>query len=255
MPVRDSYPDGAPCWVDLTTSDPLGAQDFYGPILGWEFQELGPAYNGYTMCLSEGRPAAALMPPPSGGEKLPPAWNVYLATADLDAVYERVARCGGTAVFGPHQVPGAGRLAFAFDPAGAAFGLWQPAGHQGAAVYGEPGAMCWHELATPEGEQSDAFFAELFPYQQKQVGDGRTFDYTAWSVPGSDGLPVCGRYRTAVRQPYWSTYFAVVEADHAAEQVSGLGGRVLREPFDSPYGRMVPCADPTGAQVTFCQMP
>ncbi|PYC84356.1 VOC family protein [Streptomyces tateyamensis] len=255
MPVRDSYPDGAPCWVDLTTADPLGAQDFYGPILGWEFQELGADYNGYTMCLSEGRPAAALMPPPAGGEKLPAAWNVYLAAADLDAVYDRVTRAGGTAVFGPHRVPGAGRLAFAYDPAGAAFGLWQPAGHAGAAVYGEPGAMCWHELTTPEAEPADAFFAELFPYQQKQIGDGRSFDYTAWSLPGPQDLPVCGRYRTQVVRPYWASYFAVVDADHAAEQVQGLGGRVLREPFDSPYGRVVPCADPAGALVTFCQLP
>lgn len=255
MPLRDSYPDGAPCWVDLTCADPLGAQDFYGPVLGWEFQELGPAYNGYTMCLLNGRPAAALMPPPPGGELLPAAWNVYLATGDLAAVYARVTAAGGRAVFGPHEVPGSGRLAYAFDPSGAAFGLWQPGGHQGAAVYGEPGAMCWHELTTPDGESADAFFAALFPYRHKQIGDGRSFDYTAWSLPATDGLPVCGRYRTAVAQPHWSTYFAVPDADRAAEQVGALGGRVLREPFDSPFGRMVPCTDPAGARVTFCQLP
>ncbi|MCX4748821.1 VOC family protein [Kitasatospora sp. NBC_01287] len=255
MPVRDSYPDGAPCWSDLTCADPLGAQDFYGPIMGWEFQELGPAYDGYTMCLLDGRPAAALMRPPAGAERLPSAWNVYLATSELASVLDRVTRAGGTAVLGPHQVPGAGLLAFAFDPAGAAFGLWQAGGHHGAAVYGEPGAVCWHELTTPEADGSDAFFAELFPYQQKQVGDGRAVDYTEWSLPGSAGLPVCGRSRAAVPQPHWATYFAVPEADHAADQVRGLGGRVLRDPFDSPYGRMVPCTDPGGARVTFCQLP
>ncbi|MGF1430133.1 VOC family protein [Kitasatospora sp. LaBMicrA B282] len=255
MPVRDSYPDGAPCWVDLTTGDPLGAQDFYGPIMGWEFEELGPRYDGYTMCLLDGRPAAGLLPPPAGAERLPAAWNVYLAAGELSAVYERVTRAGGTAVLGPHEIPGAGRLAFAFDPGGTPFGLWQSAGHLGAGVYGEPGAMCWHELTTADPAPADAFYAELFPYLQKQVGDGRSFDYTAWSVPGSDGLPVCGRYRAAVPQPYWSTYLAVPEADHAAEQVAGLGGRVLREPFDSPYGRLVPCTDPSGARVTFCQLP
>lgn len=255
MPLRDSYPDGAPCWTDLTCADPLDAEDFYGPILGWEFEQLGAEYNGYTMCLLDGRPAAGLLPPPAGAEQLPWSWNLYLATGELDTVYDRVSRAGGTAVFGPHQVPGAGRLAFGYDPTGAAFGLWQPGGHPGAAVYGEPGAMCWHDLTTPEADPADAFYAELFPYQQKQVGDGRAFDYTAWSVPGSDGLPVCGRYRAAVPQPYWSVYFAVPEADHAADQVLGLGGQVLREPFDSPYGRMVPCTDPGGARVTFCQLP
>ncbi|MFE9427630.1 VOC family protein [Kitasatospora sp. NPDC006697] len=255
MPVRDSYPDGAPCWADLTCTDPLGAEDFYGPILGWEFEELGPEHNGYTMCLTGGRPAAGLLPPPAGAEQLPAVWNVYLAAADLDTVYRRVAAAGGEAVLGPREVPAAGRLAFGIDPDGAAFGLWQAGGHHGAAVYGEPGAMCWHELTTPAAERADAFYAELFPYQQKQIGDGLGFDYSAWAVPGSHGLPVCGRYRTAVPRPYWSTYFAVADADHAADQAGALGGRVLREPFDSPYGTLVPCVDPFGAPVTFCQLP
>ncbi|MCC9308596.1 VOC family protein [Kitasatospora sp. RB6PN24] len=255
MPVRDSYPDGAPCWADLTCADPLAAQDFYGPILGWDFEELGAEYHGYTMCLSGGRPAAALLPPPAGAERLPSAWNVYLAAADLDAAYGRVAAAGGEGVLGPRRVPGAGRLAYAFDTTGAAFGLWQPGGHAGAAVYGEPGAMCWHELTCPQADSADAFYAALFPYQQKQIGDGRDFDYTAWTVPGSNGLPVCGRYRAPVPHPFWAVHFAVVDADHAAEQVAGLGGRVLHEPFDSPYGRLVPCTDPSGARLTLCQLP
>ncbi|MDH6110652.1 putative enzyme related to lactoylglutathione lyase [Kitasatospora sp. MAP12-15] len=253
MPMRDSYPDGAPCWTDLTTSDPAGARAFYGPILGWEFQDNGPEYGGYQMCLSGGRPVAALMPPPPGGEQLPTMWNVYLSTSDLDTVYGKVDAAGGKPVMGPHDVPGAGRMAFAFDPTGASVGFWQPAGHIGAALYGEPGAMCWNELNTPDGAVADAFYAQLFPYRQEQIGDGADFDYTDWRLPAAPETPVCGRYRTAVAQPYWSTYFAVADADRAAAQVRELGGRLVREPFDTPYGRMVPCTDRGGAQVTFCR--
>ncbi|MFI9273678.1 VOC family protein [Kitasatospora sp. NPDC052896] len=253
MPVRHSYPDGAPCWADLTTADLPAAQAFYGPILGWEFQDTG--LNGYTMCLSGGRPAAGLMPPPPDGEQLSPVWNVYLSTSDLDAVYGKVAEAGGKPVFGPHDIPGAGRLAFAYDPTGGSFGLWQPAGHPGAAVHGEPGALCWHELNTPDGARADAFFAALFPYRQQQIGDGGSFDYTVWRLPGSGEDEVCGRYRTSELPPSWTTYFGVTDADHAAEQAAKLGGRPLREPFDSPYGRMAPCVDAVGAHVTFCRLP
>lgn len=255
MPVRDSYPDGAPCWADLTTADLAGARNFYGPILGWEFQDNGPEYGGYVMALRGGRPAAALMPPPPGAEKLPPMWNVYLSTGDLDTVCGKVEDAGGKLVMGPHEVPGAGRMAFAFDPAGASIGFWQPGGHFGAASFGEPGAMCWHELNTPDAKAADGFYAQLFPYRQEQIGDGTEFDYTAWYLPGAGDTPVCGRYRTAVAAPFWAVYFAVADADRAAAQVAELGGQVLREPFDTPYGRMVPCTDPAGAQVTFCRLP
>ncbi|MGA5702388.1 VOC family protein [Peterkaempfera bronchialis] len=254
MPPRDSYPDGAPCWADLTTPDLRAARDFYGPVLGWEFEDLGARMGGYTMCLSRGRRVAALMAPPSGAEAMPALWNVYLSASDLGAVYGRIAEAGGKPVMGPHEVPGAGRMAFAFDPAEASFGLWQPGGHAGAELFGEPGAMCWHELNTPVAEQADAFYRALFPYTQEQIGDGKDFDYTAWKVPGSD-TPVCGRYRTEVAHPYWSVYLAVPDADAAAERVQELGGRLVREPFDSPHGRMVPCTDPVGARLTLCQLP
>ncbi|MFJ6215370.1 VOC family protein [Streptomyces sp. NPDC092296] len=255
MPPRDSYPDGAPCWVDLTTPDLAAAQDFYRPILGWEFQDQGAEFGHYTMCLSGGQPVAALMRPPEGAGELPPLWNVYLATSDLKAVHDRIADAGGSSALGPHEVPGAGWMAFAFDPTGASFGLWQPGAHKGSALVAEPGAMCWHELNTPDGATADAFYRELFPYIQQQIGDGTEFDYTTWKVPGSNDMPVCGRYRTAVRQPYWSVYFAVPDADAAAAQAQQLGGRLVREPFDSPHGRMAPVVDPAGARLTLCQLP
>ncbi|MGH9004642.1 MAG: VOC family protein, partial [Acidimicrobiia bacterium] len=34
MPTRDSAPLGAPCWIDLFTSDTEKAKTFYGELLG-----------------------------------------------------------------------------------------------------------------------------------------------------------------------------------------------------------------------------
>ena len=33
MTPRNGYPDGAPCWADLTTPDLAGAQRFYGAVI------------------------------------------------------------------------------------------------------------------------------------------------------------------------------------------------------------------------------
>jgi uncharacterized protein len=42
VPIRDDAPLGAPCWIDLTTSDVDRAQDFYGMVFGWTFESAGP---------------------------------------------------------------------------------------------------------------------------------------------------------------------------------------------------------------------
>ncbi|WP_042379363.1 VOC family protein [Streptacidiphilus melanogenes] len=255
MPDVTSYPDGAPCWADLNAPDLESARRFYGAALGWEFQDKGPEYGHYTMCLWKGKPVAALMPPPPSAEGLTPAWNVYLRTSDVDATIAAVEAGGGKIAMGPHDVPAAGRLAFAFDPQGASFGLWQPEGHEGAALYGEPGAMCWNEIYTTAGGAADAFYAGLFDYKQIQIGDGTNFDYTTWTPPGA-GREACGRLRATDPahelaagggQPFWSVYFAVAKVDETAEQIAALGGSVLHGPFDSPYGRLCVVRDPSGA--------
>ncbi len=44
------------------------------------------------------------------------------------------------------------------------------------------------------------------------------------------------------------TYWEVDDVDASASSVGSLGGSVLAEPSDSPYGRMATVADPAGAQ-------
>ena len=259
MADRPSYPDGAPCWVDLHAPDPGVARAFYGAVMGWEFQDVGPEYGHYAMCLWRGKPVAALMPPPPGGDGMPAMWNVYLATRDIDAVVARVGEAGGKTVLEPHEVPKAGRMAFAFDPTGASFGLWEPAGHDGAQLHGEAGAVCWNELVTTDGVAADRFYHELFGYDQQQIGDGKQFDYTTWKVPGVEE-PVCGRLRATAEQlrggpSAWGTYFAVADVDAAAREAAAQGGTVLGAAFDSPFGRMCPVLDPLGAAFTLCTLP
>ena len=47
VPIRNGAPLGAPCWIDLTSSEVERAQDFYGAVFGWTFESAGPEYGGY----------------------------------------------------------------------------------------------------------------------------------------------------------------------------------------------------------------
>ncbi|MBC3839952.1 hypothetical protein GXW82_06345 [Streptacidiphilus sp. 4-A2] len=106
---------------------------------------------------------------------------------------------------------------------------------------------------------ADRFYHALFGYTQEQIGDGRQFDYTAWKVPGGQE-PVCGRLQASAAQlrggpSAWGTYFAVADVDAAAREVSARGGTVLGAAVDSPFGRMCPVLDPSGAAFTLCTLP
>src|SRR5688572_13533355 len=256
MTARTSYPEGAPCWADLTTPDLQAAMRFYGPLLGWTFDEPVADMGYYTLARKAGKQVAA-MAPPMPGQESPPAWSVYMWTNNADETARRITDAGGKLLMGPMEIPGNGRMLFAFDSTGAAFGAWEPGNHRGAELHAEPGAMCWSEVNTRDGAATDTFYKRVFGYSdQTQIGDGDKFDYTVWKNGGED---LCGRMQmTAPDWPdsvpaHWMQYFAVADIDAAVKQIPELGGKVCHGPFDSPYGRIAVVNDPHGAVFSLLQ--
>ena len=41
MPTRDVAPIGAPCWIDLMSSDTDKSRAFYGELFGWTSEAAG----------------------------------------------------------------------------------------------------------------------------------------------------------------------------------------------------------------------
>jgi hypothetical protein len=46
---------------------------------------------------------------------------------------------------------------------------------------------------------------------------------------------------------HWTTYWEVDDVDASVAKVRTLGGSVIADAADSPYGRIAAVADPTGA--------
>jgi predicted enzyme related to lactoylglutathione lyase len=46
MPTRDTAVMGAPCWVDLMTSDTERSREFYGQLFGWTTDEPAEQFGG-----------------------------------------------------------------------------------------------------------------------------------------------------------------------------------------------------------------
>ncbi len=84
MPLREEAPLGAPCWIELFSSDMDRARSFYGELFGWTSEDAGPDFGGYINFSRDGvRVAGGMRNDGSAGT--PDGWSVYLATADAEA--------------------------------------------------------------------------------------------------------------------------------------------------------------------------
>jgi uncharacterized protein len=247
VPVRDIAPLGAPCWIDLTTSDIDRAQDFYGTVFGWTFESAGPDYGGYVNAAKDGRPVAGLMAN-NPDWQAPDNWATYFHTADINATAAAVTAAGGTGCLDPMEVPAKGFMAQAVDPSGAFFGLWQPLEHRGFEVIGEAGAPVWHQLTTHGYRAAIDFYRELLGWQTEVVGDSDEFRYTTASFGDEALLGVMDGAGFLPEQvpSHWSVFFGAEDVDKTLRVIADNGGAVLREAEDTPYGRLAAASDPTG---------
>jgi uncharacterized protein len=238
MPVKqDAWPEGTPAWVDLMASDFAAAKDFYGGVFGWEFSESGEEFGYYAIATLDGE-AVAGIGPTQGSDGPPPAWTTYLAVDDAEAIAARVVDAGGTVFAPPMAVGDFGTMALAVDPTGAFFGLWQSGGHTGVNRYNEHGALTWNEAMVGDYESGKEFYAAVFGFGYTEIGD-EVFAYSTVELDGRTvgGLGTASSVGNGV-PPHWRTYFAVDDLDATLAKVLELGGSVVTDPFDTPFGRM-----------------
>ncbi|MGH3782163.1 MAG: VOC family protein [Pseudonocardiaceae bacterium] len=248
MPTRSQpWPAGTPCWIDLSvpSADLGAAKEFYSAVFGWSFLDLGPDFGHYQICQVDGHAAAAIGPLMAEGQTS--AWRTYLASDYVDGTAKSIAANGGTLLAEPMDVPGAGRMCVALDPAGAVFGVWQAAGSIGIQIYNEPGALVWNDARQPDPDAARNFYTEVFGYHYQPV-QGAPPDYTTFDL-GGDPLGGMGWMMSAPAgtPAHWLMYFSVADADAAVAAATAGGGSVLGGPDDTPYGRMALLTDPNGA--------
>lgn len=108
-------------WNELMTDDVEDARDFYGALLGWEFESWPHAPEGqYTIIRHKGREVGGMMPrPPMVPDEVPPHWGVYITVDDVDAMAGKAIELGGHVIHPPMDIPKVGRLVAIQDRQGA----------------------------------------------------------------------------------------------------------------------------------------
>ena len=240
MPVVTEFPEGTFCWIELATSDRKAATDFYTKLFGFTTQEVPmEPDNPYVLLQKNGTNAAAIMKSPDSS--IPPHWTSYVAVNDADASAEKVKSLGGKVLMGPFDAMDLGRMAFALDPAGAAFAIWQPK-KTGPFIRDEANTLCWNELMTKDIEGSKKFYSSLFPWTAKGGAD-----YTEWHLNGR-GIGGMLDKMPEGAPPMWVPYFQVDDTDAIVDAAKSKGAQVYMGPMDFPdVGRFALIADPQGA--------
>jgi predicted enzyme related to lactoylglutathione lyase len=249
MPAPDITP-GAPCWIDLMTSDAGSARRFYGKLFGWEF-ETGDEdkYGGYIMARKNGKSVAGVMQKDADQAGMPDVWSTYLRSDDAEATATAVKAHGGQVLMPPMDVPEQGHMAIFGDASGAAIGVWQPREMKGYELVAEPGTPAWHELHTKDYEAAVKFYQEVFGWETSVMSDSPEFRYTTLGAgdAAKAGIMDASGYLPAGVPSHWQIYFAVENTDASIKQAVDLGATVIDGPEDSPFGRLATLSDPTGA--------
>jgi hypothetical protein len=260
--------------VDTAQPDPGAAAEFYGPLFGWELEDVMPPDSGgkYFMARIRGSDVAAIGSIPEGAPQQA-MWNTYVWVESADETATKVSAAGGSVVMEPFDVMNAGRMTVFTDPEGAMLCAWQAKENKGAELVNEHGTVNFNDLNTHDPEGAKAFYGAVFGWGTLELPGG----FRAWTLPGyGDYLerdnPDLRKNMAEVggpegfedvvatlvpigddqpdTPPHWNVTFAVDDADAIAERATELGGRVIVPPMDAPWVRMTVIADPQGATFT-----
>ncbi|MGA4507864.1 VOC family protein [Propionibacteriaceae bacterium G1746] len=252
--------NGAPNWVELTTTDLAKAKKFYGELLGWTFTDSGPDYGNYHIVSVGGKSVGGAMQ--IDRERMGPdatdTFVVYLDAPNAAEALERATAAGGTVLVPTMAVGDQGVMGFMVDAAGSAVGVWQPGTRVGYEAHDGHGAPVWFELFTRNFETAGQFYEEVFDWhivpmaeQDGEIG----YATNGGGAEAAAGLCNAGEWLPDGVQGYWRVYFQVDDADAAAEQAVAMGGHLLDGPTDSEFGRVATLVDDQGAGFQVLQPP
>src|ERR1700731_1650049 len=178
MPERTNVPNGAPCWIDLWTSDVEGSRNFYSELFGWQAQEPSEEFGGYFMFTRQGVPIAGGMGD-MGDMRADNTWKIYLSTPDINETVSLGESAGATFAFPPMAVGEMGIQTVLVDVTGAALGAWQPIEFKGFMTLGDHGTPCWFELNARDYDAAVDFYQRVFHLGTKAMSESEEFRYTS----------------------------------------------------------------------------
>lgn len=126
---------GAFSWMELMTTNPAKAADFYHQLFGWTVETMDLGQGPYRVLKVDGAPVGGIMATPPTAGAMPPCWGAYVTVDNADETAGECAALGGKVIVPPTDIPTVGRFAVLQDPQGAVLSIMEyeerPEGGQG----------------------------------------------------------------------------------------------------------------------------
>jgi predicted enzyme related to lactoylglutathione lyase len=176
---------------------------------------------------------------------VPPHWNLYIFSDEVDKDATKATELGGQVTVPPMDLQ-MGRMAVIADPTGARFCLWHSEQMPGFNVRGEHGAFVWADLITPDKDKAREFYGGLFGWTWQETGP--EFGNYTLVMKGEEQIAGFMDPMQPGTPPNWMPYFAVDNAEAVFKAGTAAGAREMMPPTPIPtVGTFAVLADPQGA--------
>lgn len=255
MTYRPSAPLGAPCWVDLSTSDVDVIREFYCALFDWRAEEPSADFGGYFMFTRAGRPIAGAMGD-TGEVRADNVWKPYFSTTDVERTLE-LALARGASMRAPVVAVGdLGRQAVIVDVAGATTGIWQPDTFPGFTTVYETGTPSFVAIDVHDYRRQVDFYREVFSWSPvEEAVDGHHY---AGLMDTDAHRPLAGigdetESLAPGESPSWSVFWQCEDVESSVATVQSLGGTLVSGPERGGLGLVARVTDPCGAPFRLVQ--
>jgi uncharacterized protein len=111
--------------IELNTTDPAQAKEFYSQVFDWNLEDVPMGEHGtYTLIKPGKDPNGGMMKHPMPGA--PSSWLIYVGVDDIHASTKKAVSHGAKLLKDVTEIPGVGQFSILMDPTGAAFAMFQP---------------------------------------------------------------------------------------------------------------------------------
>ncbi|MDO4259070.1 MAG: VOC family protein [Actinomycetaceae bacterium] len=246
---------GNPLWIERYGASEK-TEEFYAALFGWEINAptddmpLNRPVTHHGRLLTSFEPAIAA----EGNDPGFSGWLVSLGVEDVALAAKRAQDGGATIFTPPTPIDDTTSFAAVGVPCGLRIGLLSLPKEEDPTPF-EAGFPVWHEAYGGNFSAAVKLFTTAFGWDPQILDPSLEFVTNGPGEQAQVGLSSTTQEFERGSFPVgWEIYFAVANADSACERVRDLGGTLLSEVTDTPWGRIGRCADPDGVGFSVVQL-
>ena len=237
--------NGKLVWVDLVTTDPSAAVEFYSSVFGWQ-----PKYfadkNYIELSHNDRVMSSVVRYEDDDAVDGDARWLVSISVTDVDASLKKVAENGGEVLESATDLPDRGRYAVIGDSQGAVLMLLRATGGDPIEDLQKLNEWAWAELWTDDPEAAVNFYQAIVGYNSLRVPDSDGGERILLGTDGNARATVVPLPWDDV-EPNWIPYIPVSSASETLQRITDTGGAVLVKSGDNLNAVSVAIVmDPTG---------